>query len=332
MNAVLYDHYGPVDVLQVREVDDPRPRRGQVLVRVRAAALNPKDVLVRRGKFALLDGWRFPKRVGYDWAGEVVALGASVREPAIGARVFGMLGGWAGGTCAELVAADIAELAVAPSAVPLEEAAAIPLAALTSLQALRDVAALRRGEHITIHGASGGVGLFAIQIAKHLGGHVTTTSSDANRALCTSLGADVALDHRVDCIVDPARRCDLFFDVFGNQSFAKVQPMLAHRGTYVTTVPKPHVFARWIRTIAARQRCRLVVVRSRARDLGLLAQWVDGGVLRPVIDSTYPLDAIADAQARVETRHARGKVVVTITGADLGERPATRPGAATPAR
>lgn len=311
MRAARYDRYGTVDVLEVRQVDDPRPRRGQVLVRVRAAALNPKDVLLRRGKFPLLAGFGFPKGVGYDWAGEVVALGPGVRTPAIGTRVYGMIQGLAG-SCAELLAANVRELAPAPSGLPFEQAAAIPLAAQTALQALRDVAAVRSGEHVTIHGASGGVGLFAIQIAKQLGAHVTTTSSEANLALCASLGSDLALDYRRDAIVDRARRCDVFFDVYGNQSLAQVRAMLSPRGMYVSTVPKAHVIAAWTRTLVARQRCRLVVVRSRTQDLALLAQWTEEGALRIAIDSSYPLEAIREAEERVETRRARGKVVLLL--------------------
>lgn len=312
MKAAVYDRYGNPDVLQIRDVSPPRARRNQVLVRVHAAALNPKDVLIRRGKFRLIDGLTFPKLVGYDWAGEVCELGPGVSWPPVGARVFGMIEAWTAGACSEYVAANISELALAPANLSFEEAAALPLASLTSLQALRDVADMPVGAHVTIHGASGGVGVFAIQIAKQLGAHVTTTSSDGNLALCISLGADVALDYRQGRIVDPERRCDVFYDVFGNQSLQRVRPMLSADGAYVSTVPKGHVFLGWATTALSRQRCRLVMVHSRAKDLSLLARWAESGVVRPVIDSRFSLVDIRKAHARVETRRARGKVIVAI--------------------
>jgi NADPH:quinone reductase-like Zn-dependent oxidoreductase len=185
MKAATFDRYGTPDVLSVDDLPDPVPRRGQVLVRVHAAALNPKDVLIRRGKFPLLDGGSFPKRVGYDWAGVVIGHGAGVTAPALGARVFGMIQAWTAGACAEQLAAHVDELAVIPDALAFEDAAAMPLASLTSLQSLRDLARLQPGDHVTIHGASGGVGVFAIPIAKALGAHVTTTSSFAYRSAPT---------------------------------------------------------------------------------------------------------------------------------------------------
>lgn len=312
MKAATYSAYGRSDVLCVGQMDEPSPRRGQVLIRVRAAALNPKDVLVRAGKFRLLTGFKFPRQVGYDWAGEVVAQGPGVSWPPLGSRAFGMIDAWSAGACAEFVAANVAELGLAPQHLSFEECAALPLASLTSLQALRNVAGVRAGDHLTIHGASGGVGLLAIPIAKKLGAHVTTISSQANLELCRSRGADLALDYRSDAIVDSGRRCDVFFDVFGNQSLAKVRPMLGRQGTYVSTVPKWHVFQGWLTTLWARQRCRLVMVRSRALDLKLLASWAEEGGWRPVIDSTFALDDIRAAQQRVETRHAHGKVVILI--------------------
>ncbi len=312
MKAAVYDRYGKPEVLQIRDVPMPRAGRNQVLVRVCAAALNPKDVLIRRGKFPLLDGLTFPKRVGYDWSGEVHELGPGVSWPPVGARVFGMIQAWTAGACSEYLAANVSELALAPENLSFEQAAALPLASLTALQALRDVARMPAGAHVTIHGASGGVGVFAIAIAKQLGAHVTTTSSDGNLALCRSLGADVALDYRQGRVVDPERRCDVFFDVYGNQSFQQVQPMLSAQGTYVSTVPKRHVFLRWATTALSRQRCRLVIVHSRAKDLSLLATWAESGILKPVIDSRFSLADIREAQARVETRRARGKVIVTI--------------------
>lgn len=312
MKAAEYDRYGGTDVLEVREVEDPTPGRGEVLVRVRAAALNPKDVLVRLGKLRLWSGSRFPMRVGYDWAGEVVALGEganlNVADP-----VFGMIQSIRAGACAELVAVRDTECAGMPSRLSFEEAAAVPLAAQTALQALRDVAKVTRGAAVLINGASGGVGTFAVQIAKVLGANVTTTSSAKNLELCRSLGADEALDYtRVDALAMPGR-FDVVFDVFGNRRFAEARAALRPGGTWVSTVIRAHVFAAVATSLFARERARLVVVKSRRADLETIARLVDDKRLRPVLDEVFPLEAIAAAQERVGSKHARGKVVVRVS-------------------
>lgn len=315
MRAVEYDRYGGVEVLELREVAAPRPARGQALVEVMAAALNPKDVIIRRGKFALLTGWRFPRRVGYDWSGRVLEVGADVGDLRAGDEVFGMIDAWGAGAVAERLCAEGSELARKPASWTWEEAASVPLAALTALQALRDVAGARAGQRVLVHGASGGVGVYAVQVARALGAHVITTSSAKNLPLCRELLAHEALDYADAAAVGAARDLDCWFDVFGNRSFPAVRAQLKPRGVFVSTVPKPHVFAWAARTALSAQRCRLVAVRSRADDLAFLASLAAEGRLRPVIDSAWPMARVREAAARVETRRARGKVVILV-GAD----------------
>jgi NADPH:quinone reductase-like Zn-dependent oxidoreductase len=312
MKAVEYDRYGPPGVLAIRDVPRPRPRPGELLVRVRAAALNPKDVLVRAGKYRLLSGRRFPKRVGFDWAGEVAEVGPGVTGVAPGAAYWGMLDGYQGGACAEVLAVPAAWGAPKPTSLDFERAAAVPLAASTALQALRDVAGVEAGMRVLVNGASGGVGVFAVQIARLLGARVTTTSSAANLELCRSLGAEAALDYRAEDPLVAGARFDVVFDVFGNRRFADARRALTPRGTYVTTVPKPHLFLAAARTLFTRPRARLVVVRPRAADLGLLARHVDEGRIVPVVEHVFPLERIAEAEEQVASKHTRGKVVVSI--------------------
>jgi NADPH:quinone reductase-like Zn-dependent oxidoreductase len=313
VKAVEYDRYGAASVLVLRDVQRPVARRGEVLVRVRAASLNPKDVLIRSGKFRMISGSRFPKRVGFDWAGEIAAVGPGVDGVRIGAAYYGFLDGYQGGACAEYLVARLGESAPMPSRLDFLEAAAVPLAASTALQALRDVAHVQRGTRLLVHGASGGVGVFAIQIAKHvLGAHVTTTSGEANLALCRRLGADVALDYRSADPLAGGERFDVVFDVFGNRRFAEARPVLDRRGVYVKTVPKARDFLDIARTLVTFPRARLIVVRPRARDLAFVGQCVDEGTVVPVVDKAYPLDRIAEAQQHVETKHTRGKVVVRV--------------------
>ncbi|MGH7326694.1 MAG: NAD(P)-dependent alcohol dehydrogenase [Candidatus Rokuibacteriota bacterium] len=313
MRRVEYNAYGDSSVLRLQEVPVPRPGRGEILIRVHAAALNPKDVLVRLGKFSLLAGRRFPKRVGSDWAGVVAEVGAGVDGIRPGDALFGMIQSWgAAGTCAEYVTARAAECAPKPEGLSFEEAAAVPLAALTALQALRDVARVQAGSRVLLNGAAGGVGVFAIQLARALGGHVTTTSSAGNLALCRDLGAHVALDYAAQDVLARGEPYDVIFDIFGNRRFADARRALTPRGTFVATVPHRHVLLAVALTLLARQRARLVVVRSRAADLRALGHHVAAGRLRPVIDRVYPLAEIAAAQDHLATRHARGKVVIQV--------------------
>ncbi len=312
MKAVEYDRYGPASVLQVREVPRPRPGRGDLLVRVRAAALNPKDVIVRSGKFRVFSGRRFPKRVGFDWAGEIAEVGPGVTGVPVGAAYYGMLDGYQGGACAEYLITRPSACAPKPSRLEFVLAAAVPLASSTALQALRDVAHVERDMRVLINGASGGVGVFAIQIAKMLGAHVTTTSSAGNRELCRSLGADVAIDYRATDPLAGGDRFDVVFDVFGNRTFREARAVLARRGVFVKTVPKPRDILDVARTSFTFPRARLVVVRPRTRDLAFIAECVDQDRILPVVEKVYALERIADAEEHVESKHSRGKVVVRV--------------------
>lgn len=310
MRALLYRRYGPPDVLEVGEIEVPHPGRGEVLVRVHAAAMNPKDVLVRKGKFRRITGRRFPRVPGYDLAGEVEAIGAGVQGFTVGAPVFGMINRWSAGAAAEFAVVPERELAPKPARLNWAEAAAVPLAALTALQALRDLGRTGPKTRVCINGASGGVGVFAVQIARILGAHVTTVSSARNLELCRRLGADEALDYGSQNPLRPNQPYDVFFDVFGNQPFKAARAALATRARYVTTIPKLKTVAQDLLTRLCRRPARLVVVRSNRPDLETLAGWLEDGQLEPVIDQVLPLEAGADAHRHLETKRARGKVVL----------------------
>ena len=310
MRAVVYERYGPPEVLELRDLPSPVPRAGEVLVKVRAAALNPKDSLIRKGKFRLVASGRFPRQLGYDVSGVVEVIGKSVTRLAPGDEVFGMKQAWAGGTVAQEVCLFENELAKKPSRLSFEEAAALPLAALTALQALRDEGRLQPGQRVLINGGSGGVGVFAIQVARALGATVTTLSSTRNLELCRSLGAQETWDYATR--KDLGAGWDVFFDVFGNRSFGEARGALSPTGTFVTTVPGAVSGALHLLTAFAPRRARLVVVKSNERDLEQLAKWAEAGQLTPVIDRVVPLSEVASGQAHVETKRARGKVVVRI--------------------
>lgn len=309
--AVLYDHYGRIDALRIGEILLPAPSADEVLVRVHAAALNPKDALVRKGRFGWITGRQFPKIVGLDFAGTVSEAGKGVDLP-IGTPVYGSLNERTSlrGTLADYVLVKQRECAPMPKNLPYEKAAALPLAAQTSLQALRNLIRLEKRQRLLILGASGGVGVYAIQIAKAIGAHVTTTSSAKNLGFCRELGADLALDYKLD---NPfAGKYDGIFDAFGNQNFAKARIALKPRGTYVSTVPSKRLFFDVFRTLFSSQRARFVLIRSNTQDLREIAQMVDQGLIKPVIDQVFDLEQFPEAFACLETRHARGKIVLSI--------------------
>lgn len=313
MQAIIYRRYGSSDVLELADISPPQPRRDEVLVRVACAALNPKDALFRRGKFGAISGRRFPKRCGLDLAGVVVESRANAFTP--GQRVFGFFDEWTfqRGSLAELVACRERELAPIPEGVTDASAAGIALAGSTALQALRDSAGLRPGDRLLVHGASGGVGTAAIQIGRLLGAEVHSVSSAANTALCSELGA-----HRAWTYPEHGWKGDapfgVIFDVFGTLDFREARAHLTPRGRFVSTVPSPK---RLLRELVARVvggRERLVIVKPTRPDLTQLGDWITRGDLRTVIDSTHPLTGVKDAFARLESKRARGKIIVEVSG------------------
>ena len=313
MKAAVITSFGPPDVLAVRDVPVPRPQADEVLVHVRAAAINPKDTFIRKGRFKRLTGKRFPIRTGFDFAGEVAEVGTAVTDTPVGRSVYGMLNGWQGGACAEYVAVRTGRFCNKPEGVSFDEAAALPLVSLTALQALRDRAGIAAGMRVCINGASGGVGSMAVQIAKIMGARVTAISSPPNHDYLADLGADHCIDYRHGNIAAPGQRFDIFFDVFGNRPFRSVKPILNDRGVWVSTVIRPHVFLSVILTrFFSRRKARLVLVKSLREDLEQVRRWVETGVLRPVVHSVYPLEKIREAHVQQETKHTRGKIVIHI--------------------
>lgn len=314
MRALLHHRFGGPEVLTLGARSDPQTTLGrdEVRVRVRTAALNPKDVFLRKGRYRLLARAPLPRLVGHDYAGVVSECGPGVDGRPVGMRVFGALA-WSGrqGTLAEEVIVREGTFGRMPDEMTFEDAAAMPIAASTALQALRDVAHLSPGDSVLVHGASGGVGSFAVQIARKLGARVTTTSSARNMELCRTLGADEALDYAAGVHLDGRHR--VVFDVMGNLGFGPSERALEPGGVYVSTVPSLRLFADIARSRFSSRRAALVVVASREKDLETLASWYREGAIRSVVDEVFALDDFAAAFARLESRRSRGKVVVRVS-------------------
>jgi NADPH:quinone reductase-like Zn-dependent oxidoreductase len=313
MKTAAFYEYGSVDVLTIAEIPVPQLQPHEILVQVRVAAINPKDTFIRKGRFKSLTGSRFPKFTGFDFTGTIVQLGANVTGWVKGDTVYGMIDGWHGATCAEYVAVPANHLAHKPENCTFEEAAAVPLVALTALQALRDEGHIQQGQRVCINGASGGVGTMAVQIAKIYGTHITTITSADNLDFCRELGADVTLDYRQPNSTQQQEKFDIFFDVFGNQSFGAIRPLLSEHGIYISTVLKRHVFiSQWLTRFFGKQKARLVVVKPNTADLDLIGTWLNQGQLKPIIHSVFPLEQIREAHQQQESKHTRGKIVVRL--------------------
>ena len=310
--AVIYS-YGEKGVLEIVDRPKPKVRADELLVRVRAAAINPKDTFIRKGRFKRFTGNRFPIQMGFDFAGEVVEVGARVESIQESEHVYGMLDGWQGGTCAEFVVVKPDQCASKPRSLSFEQAAALPMVTLTALQALRDEAGIKAKQNVCINGASGGVGSMAVQIAKIYRTSVTAISRIQNHDFLQQLGADSCIDYRVTDISQTNQRFDVFFDVFGNQRFQVIKRILRSNGVWVSTVLQPHVFISIIGTkFFSRKKAKLVKVKSSQEDLLKICSWAEAKQLKPIIHEVFPLDNIRDAHAQQETKHTRGKIIVQI--------------------
>ncbi|MFF8423667.1 NAD(P)-dependent alcohol dehydrogenase [Streptomyces sp. NPDC016566] len=323
MKAVVQDRYGSPDVLELRDVDKPVPGDDEVLVRVRAAGLNAYDWHLMRGdpyvaRLAL--GPRAPRaRIrGRDFAGEVAAIGRNVRDLGLGDEVFGEVDG----TFAEYVCVPDAWVERKPAALTFAQAATLPLAGNTALRGLRDVAGLRSGQHVLINGASGGVGTFAVQIAKAFGAEVTGVCSTRNAELVRSLGADHVVDYTREDFTRSGRRYDVVLDLAASQGIAGLRRALTPTGTLVLGsggspgqfLGAPVLILQGLALSPfARQRLRPLVGPAPSKAvLAELRELADSGRLAPVIDRTYPLGEAPEAIRYLEEEHARGKVVVTV--------------------
>jgi NADPH:quinone reductase-like Zn-dependent oxidoreductase len=327
MKAIRYDRYGPPDVLRFEDVDMPAVGDDDVLVRVRAASVNPLDWHFMRGApyvVRLIAGLSRPRdgtgRLGADMAGSVEAVGKNVTEFRPGDEVFGGLEDR--GTLAEYVSIrHDGAVAAKPAGLTFEQAASVPVAAFTALQALRDKGRVRPGHKVLVNGASGGVGTFAVQLAKAFGAEVTGVCSTANTQMVASIGADQVIDYTREDFTRGGRRYDLVIDIAGNRTLAETRRILVSHGVLVG-VGGPDK-GRWIGPLgrsarmavlspAVSQRMVFFLARQNNADLAVLRELLQAGKVTPVVDRTFPLDEAAEAIRYLETGHARGKVVITV--------------------
>lgn len=318
MKAVVRQKYGSPDVLELKEVEKPTPDDGQVLVKVRAASVNAYDWHMLRAKPFLVRisgaGLLRPKNkmLGADIAGQVEAVGRNVTQFRPGDEVFGTVSGG----FAEYVCAREKHLALKPSNLSFEEAAAVPMAGVTALQGLRDKGRIQQGQKVLINGASGGVGTFAVQIAKSFGAEVTGVCSTGNLDAARSIGADHVIDYTREDFTKDGRRYDLILAANGYHSISAYKRALGPRGTYVMTggstgqMFQAILLGRWMSKTGGKQMA-FMMAKTSQKDLAYLRELIEAGKVVPVIERRYPLSQVAEAVRYVEEGHAKGKVVIT---------------------
>jgi NADPH:quinone reductase-like Zn-dependent oxidoreductase len=323
MKAIVYQEYGSTDVLQLKDIDKPTIGDTDMLVRVGAASLNPYDwhLLTGLPYFARLQfGLRQPKAngLGADLAGQVEAIGSGVTQFRPGDEVFGEV---VTGAFAEYVRVPQKSAAPKPSNLSHEEAAAVPMGGLTALQALRDTGRIQPGQQVLINGSSGGVGTFAVQIAKSFGAEVTGVCSTRNVDLVRSLGADHVIDYTSEDFTKGEQRYDLMLDNVGNHSVSRCRGVLSRTGVYVATFGQPE--HRWLGPLAQMLRILLLSplvsqklipfnAKTVPEDLDTLRELIEAGKVAPVIDRTYPLSQVPEAMAYLEEGRTRGKVAISV--------------------
>ena len=330
MKAFILDRYGSADCVRAGEMPDPQPREDDVLVQIHAAGVNLLDSKIRNGEFKQILRYRLPIVLGHDVAGVVVRVGSGVRRFKPGDEVYAADG--RAGAFAEFIAIKEDDVAIKPKALGMEEAASIPLVGLTAWQALIERADLRKGQKVFIQAGSGGVGTFAIQLAKHLGATVATTTSTDNVDLVRSLGADIVIDYRQDDFENVLSGYDVVLNSLDKLTLEKSLRVLKPGGKLISiSGPPDAAFARsigasWvlrvimgflsygIRAKAKRRQVHysFLFMRASGDQLSEIASLIDDGIIRPVVDRVFPFTSIKEAMAYVEAGRAKGKIVVSL--------------------
>ncbi|WP_053368014.1 NAD(P)-dependent alcohol dehydrogenase [Bacillus sp. FJAT-27245] len=314
MKAAIYRSYGPPEVMEITDADKPSIMDdNRVLVRVHSASVNAYDNLFRKGYLPtrLENGFTKPKNsiLGIDVAGTVEAVGKNVHRFKVGDRVFGSCLG----SHAEFVCPSQSALSFMPKNATFEEAAAIPCAAQTALQALRNVAQVKQGQRVLIYGASGGVGHFAVQLAKYFGAEVTAVCSTSNLQWVKDLGADFVIDYTMEDFAVNGKKYDVILDAVARRTFFSCLRSLTDTGVYITEnplSPKYHPIQMIVGSLIGRKKAKIHLAKPNDADLDFLSSLVEEGKLRPIIEKSFPLEQIVEAHRHIESGRTKGKIVL----------------------
>ena len=313
MKAILTKEYGNANVLAMADIEKPTIEDGELLIQVMATSVNPMDWKIRSGEMKMMTGKTPPQVLGADFAGIVSEVNSSVKGFKRGDEVYGMVNGMKGGAYAEYLKIKEDMLALKPSSINFDEAASLPLVAQTAYQALVHKAQVKKGDHVLINGATGGVGSAAVQIAKALGGTVTGVCSTKNIEFAKSLGADHIVDYKKENVLTNRNSYDIIFDTIGNHSFAEFKPTLKPGGTFVTTMPTiPAMLFGSILNLFRSKKSEIVMSASKTEDLNAIRKMVQEGKLKPQITEIFTMDKIKDAHILSEKGRVVGKIVIKI--------------------
>ncbi len=311
MRAAVIRHYGRPEVFELVEADIPTPSPTQLLVRMRASSVNPVDCAIRSGQLRLFFPRSMPSVLGIDYAGVVEAVGAEVEGFAVGDEVFGFTDIRTGGAYAEYAVVEASGAAIKPANVSWREAGVTAGSGLTAYQALVEILNVQPDERVFINGAGGGVGTFAVQIAKVLGGHVTAVGSTSKREMLEQIGADVVIDYTKEDPFAARRAYDAVVDCVGNIGLLASRRLLAPGGRHVAVASRPAIMLRaGLGKLLPAPAYKTMYVVPRSSDV--LAQWLRDGKVRPVVDRSFALEQVGDAQAYVERGRSAGKVSISI--------------------
>lgn len=333
MKAYVLDRYGKVGSTGIRQMAEPEVRPKDVLIRIHAAGVNPLDLKIKGGEFKLILPYRLPLIMGNEVAGTVVRVGAQVQRIKVGDEVYARPDEDRIGGFAEFIAISEDSVALKPKSLTMEEAASIPLVGLTAWQALVERAGLRKNQKILIHAGSGGVGTFAIQLAKHLGAVVATTTSTSNIDLVRSLGADIAIDYTKDDFEKELRDFDVVLNTLGSSVLFKSIGVIKEHGKLISISGPPdpafakEIGAPWflrlgmsLLSYGVRRKAKhrhidysFLFMRANGHQLREISALIDSGAVRPVIDRIFDFEAITEAMTYVETGRARGKVIIKVS-------------------
>ena len=310
MKAVVIRAFGDPEVMKVEEVAKPSPKSNELLVRVRASSVNPVDWKIRKGELKFLSGSRFPKIIGGDMAGEVAEVGSRVTGFSEGDSVYATTNAFRDGAYAQYVVAKSKLFGHAPETVDLKATATIPIAGLTSYQALKYEGNIKPGDKVLINGCSGGVGHFGIQLAKAWQAEVTGVCSEKNASFSKELGADKLLDYNKTDVLILEEKFNIFFDAAGKYTFSQVKHLLTDNGTYITTLPNfSAMFLAPILNSFRGKKEKKILVKSNTKDLDDFSSMVDDNMIKIHVEKVYQMEEIAAAHEHAE-KGTRGKIAL----------------------
>ena len=311
MKAFIYKSYGAADVLELVAQEIPLPQKGEVQIEVKAISINPRDANIRNGDLRFISGKEFPKLTGADFSGIISKLGEGISNFKTGDEVFGYIEDVKNGASAEYIVLPEKYLALKPKELSFEVASALGCAYLTALQTLRDKCKIKSGDRLAIYGASGGVGIAAIQLAKYFGASITAIANSANESLCKNQGVDNFIAYDKTDVFSLNEKFDIFFQVYSKEGslYKKVKALIKASGIFCCLIPDPRFY---FKTLFARPRFTFILVKSIKSDLDFLANLAREGKIKPVISKQLKLEEMMDAHKQIDNGHTVGKIVITM--------------------